>query len=167
MDFRFPRFATSAAGVFLVGFNLSQALASDWGLTVGYNNPIGATLGGNLIYLGDTFGFEFGVGGLGATSHDGDDKDGKKDDDVSAGLWGDVDVKILFGKTWRPYVEAGFGMALGGATENGGGFSAGAGSPFVGGGILYSGSPLLFYAAGDYKVNSKQIFPVVGLGVKF
>jgi hypothetical protein len=104
-------------------------------------------------------------GGVGGDSQDGDD-DGDADS-ASGGLWGDVDVKILFGSKWRPYLEAGFGMRLGAGVGSGGGVSAGAGSPFVGGGLLYSGSPLLFYVAGDYKITAKDVFPVVGLGVKF
>ena len=142
-----------------------QAHAGDWGLTVAYNNPAGANIGANLIYLGQTFAFEAGVGGLGGTVRDKND-DGHKDS-TSGGLWGDVDLKVMFGQRWRPYIEAGFGMALGVGTGDSGGVSAGAGSPFAGVGILFSGSPLLFYVAGDYKFNTKNLFPVVGIGVKF
>ena len=147
------------------GLAPGHATAGDWGLTVAYNNPAGANVGANLIYLGQIFAFEVGVGGVGGGT---DDDNGNGDDDSArGGLWGDVDAKIMFGKTWRPYIEAGFGMGLGAGIGGSGGFSAGAGSPFVGVGLMYVGSPLLFYVAGDYKISSKQPFPVVGVGVKF
>ena len=141
------------------------AKAGDWGLTVAYNNPAGANIGANLLFLGQVFAFEVGVGGVGGDTDDGDGNGDK--DTASGGLWGDIDLKILFGKTWRPYLEAGFGMALGAGVGSGSGFQAGAGSPFAGGGLMYVGSPLLFYVAGDYKFQSKDMFPVVGVGVKF
>jgi|GEM_PF-624120 len=143
----------------------SVALAGNFGLTVAYNNPAGANIGANLIYLGQTFAFEVGVGGLGGTVKDVDD-DGDKDS-TSGGLWGDVDLKVMFAQRWRPYIEAGFGMALSGGAGKSGGLSAGAGSPFAGVGLMFEGSTLLAYVAGDYKFESKDLFPVVGLGVKF
>jgi hypothetical protein len=53
----------------LVGVGVSICLlpagarAGDWGLTVAYNNPAGANIGANLMYLGQVFAFEAGVGG--------------------------------------------------------------------------------------------------------
>lgn len=142
-----------------------EAKAGDWGLTVAYNNPAGANIGANLMYLGQVFAFEVGVGGVAGDAEDGN-ADGDADT-AKGGLWGDVDIKVLFGQKWRPYLEAGFGMALGAGLGKGSGVQAGAGSPFAGGGLMYVGSPLLFYVAGDYTFESQDLFPVVGLGVKF
>ena len=56
-------------------------------------------------------------------------------------------------------------MAFGlGAGNSGGGFAAG--SPFVGGGLLYSGVTLLFHVTGDYKINSGTAYPALGIGFK-
>ncbi len=43
----------------------------------------------------------------------------------------------------------------------------GAGRPFAGAGVMYSGNPILFYVAGDYAFESRNVYPVAGLGVKF
>jgi hypothetical protein len=116
-------------------------------------------LGVNVIALGSTFGFEFGVGGISA---DSDKKNGR------GGLWGDVDAKFFFAEKLRPYVEAGFATGLGGQAGDDSGVGVSAGSPFVGGGLLYQGSTIFGYAAADYRWNSKDwIVPVFGLGFQF
>jgi hypothetical protein len=148
-------------GVFsvLILASPSVVLGSSWGASAGYNNPAGASLGVNILYLGKPFGIEFGVGGVGADSQE---KSG------TTGLWGDVDLKLFFADKWRPFVEAGFGMQIGLKAGEGSGAGASAGEPFLGGGVLYQGSTLYGYAAADYKWNTKKwIVPVLGLGIQF
>ena len=138
---------------------MPKAKASGWGASAAYNNPGGTALGVNIIYLGKPFGFEFGVGGVSANS---EKKSG------TGGLWGDVDVKFFFADKLRPYVEAGFATSLGGKAGEDSGVGFSAGSPFVGGGVLYQGSTMFGYAAADYRWNSKEwVVPVFGLGVQF
>jgi len=133
------------------------ARAGSWGVLLGYNNPAGSRLGLNFLYQGSTWGFEMGAGGLAAVSD--------ADSDSSAVIWGDLDLKYYFASSlWRPYFEGGmaYTVAAGGA---GSGFAAG--SPFVGLGVLYSGSKILFTVAGDYKINSGAFYPSAGLGFRF
>jgi hypothetical protein len=132
------------------------AEAGSWGTLLGYNNPAGSKVGLNFLYQGATWGFEFGFGGLAAVSD--------SDESTSAITWGDLDLKYYFASSlWRPYFEGGmaYSIAAGGA---GNGFAAG--SPFVGLGVLYSGSRILFNVSGDYKINSRYIYPSAGLGFR-
>ena len=141
-----------------LSFGAQTAQAGQWGLSIAYNNPAGADIGGNFTYFGSQFAFEIGVGSVGASGNEST---------KSAGLAGDIDVKMMFSSKWRPYIEAGLGMGLGGAVGKGGGFRIGAGSPFVGVGLLYDGSPMFCYLAADYKFSPQKFYPVVGVGVKF
>jgi hypothetical protein len=148
----------SVSMILLAGLN-TEAQGNKWGASAGYNNPAGSSLGLNIISMGSTFGFEVGVGGLSATSND---------KNSNAGLWGDADVKIFFAEKLRPYIEAGFATGLGGQAGDDSGLGLSAGSPFVGGGLLYQGSSLFGYAALDYRLNSKTwVAPVFGLGLQF
>lgn len=135
----------------------AQAQAGDWGMMISHNNPAGSNIGLNFLYQSATvWGFEVGVGGLyGRSSQSSSD----------VGTWGDVDVKWLPSTgPWRPFLEGGMAFALG-AGSSGSGLVAG--SPFAGGGILYSGAKILFHLTGDYKFNSGSLYPAVGIGFKF
>jgi hypothetical protein len=97
-----------------------------------------------------------GAGGLAAVSD--------SDNDSSAVIWGDVDLKYYFASSnWRPYFEGGmaYTVAAGGA-----GNGLAAGSPFVGLGVLYNGSKVLFTVTGDYKINSSSFYPSASLGFR-
>lgn len=140
------------------GVLAAEAQAGSWGLSIGYNNPAGANVGGNFIYLGSKFAFEFGVG---AVEGDSDDDSG------SASMAGDVDLKLMFGSKWRPYLEAGLAVGIGGGVGDEGGLGLGAGDPFAGAGLMYEGSTFFFYVSGDYKFKAEDFYPAGGLGVKF
>ncbi len=134
----------------------SAALAGPWGVLLGYNNPAGSNLGLNFLYQsGGPWGFEFGVGGLYGKS---------TENAKSVSTWGDVDVKWFpTAGPWKGYLEGGLAFSLGTGTE-GSGLSAG--GPFVGGGLMYSGSSVLFHVTADYKINSRGIYPSAGLGFR-
>lgn len=124
-------------------------------MLLGYNNPAGSRLGLNFLYQDAPWGFEFGFGGLSATS----DEVGS-----SAITWGDIDLKY-YPRTglWRPFIEGGMAFALG-AGSQGNGLSAG--SPFAGAGLLYSGGTVLFHFGADYKINERVVYPAAGLGFR-
>jgi hypothetical protein len=145
------------AGLFLSTFTTFQAQAGSWGALVGYNNPAGSRVGLNFLYQGAPWGFEFGVGGLATTT----DSSGEKS---SAVTWGDIDIKYYPSTgLWRPFLEGGMAFALG-AGSAGSGLSAG--SPFAGGGLLYSGGTFLFHIGGDYKINERVAYPSAGFGFR-
>lgn len=157
------RFATLLLGAVsgvacLLGLFPQTCWAGGWGLSLGYNNPAGANIGGNLIYIGQDFAFEIGVGSVAGRSGE---------NATSGSLSGDIDGKILFGSSLRPYLEAGLGLGFGAGVGTGGGAGAQAGNPFLGAGVLFDGSRIFGYVAGDYTLNTKYFYPVIGLGVKF
>lgn len=133
-----------------------NALAGSWGALVGYNNPAGSRLGLNFLYQDSTWGFELGAGGLATVSD--------SDNDSSAVVWGDLDLKYFFASSlWRPYFEGGMGYSV---AAGGAGNGVALGSPFVGLGLLYAGKTLLFTVAGDYKINSSTFYPSAGIGFR-
>lgn len=133
------------------------ASAGDWGVLIGHNNPAGSNVGLNFLYQSaGVWGFEAGVGGIYGQS-------GNSSRFVAT--WGDVDLKWFAGHGfWRPFLEGGMAVALGTGTGGGG---IAAGSPFVGGGLLYSGTSMLFHITADYKINSGAFYPAAGIGFKF
>ncbi len=147
---------------------LASPAAADWTWNVGYHNPAGSTVGLNLLYLGQTFGFEAGLGWLDVRADSDDSKDDKvnSDDDKKTGgsfaAAGDVNLKYFFGSgTFRPYAQAGVGVGLGARTGSGAGASTGGG--FAGLGLLI-GSPS-FYGYGAYNLDgSRNAFGQAGLG---
>jgi hypothetical protein len=133
-----------------------QAYAGQWGMLFGYNNPAGSNLGLNFLYQSaGSLGVELGIGGLYSKSNN---------DGTAVSTWGDFDIKWFTGAgPWRGFLEG--GMAFGLGTGNAGSGLA-AGSPFVGGGLLYSGVTMLFHVTGDYKINSGSVYPALGIGFK-
>lgn len=124
-----------------------------WGLSIGYNDPPEAGLGVNFSYFWPELVLDLGIGGLGGSRSSGS---------FRSGLWGDVDVRYLFGTTWRPYLEAGLGLAFG-ANSSGG--SASVGSPFAGGGLMLQGTKFYAYGGLDsYFRADALIAPVLGFG---
>lgn len=160
MEHQYP--GTHVRRLALAGFLLStltplQAQAGSWGALVGYNNPAGSRVGLNLLYQGAPWGFEFGVGGLAKTTDSSGENSG-------AVTWGDIDIKYYPSTgLWRPFLEGGMAFALG-AGSAGSGLSAG--SPFAGGGLLYSGGTFLFHIGGDYKLNERIAYPSAGFGIR-
>jgi hypothetical protein len=135
----------------------SAALAGPWGILLGYNNPAGSNLGLNFLYQsGGAWGFEFGVGGLYSSA---------SENSKSLSTWGDVDVKWFPSSgLWKGYLEGGLSVSLGTSSTLGSGVAAG--SPFVGGGLMYSGASVLFHVTADYKINSQTVYPSAGLGFR-
>ncbi len=126
-------------------------------MLLGYNNPAGSRVGLNFLYQGAPFGFEVGVGDVEETKTDSGAKKGMV-------VWGDVDIKYYPSTgLWRPFLEGGLTYAVGlGGDERG----IAAGSPFVGGGLLYSGSTVLFHIGADYKINERVTYPAAGFGFR-
>jgi hypothetical protein len=146
---------------------------ADWTLNLGYQNPAGSTYGLNFLYMGAKWAFEAGIGWVDASTtvdddddDKDDDKDGDKDDDDSASLalGGDIDLKYLFSSgSIRPFLQAGFGVGIGGRVGDGSGASAGTGSGFGGAGLLVGSKSLYLY--GSYNINgSDHSFVQAGLG---
>lgn len=133
------------------------AHGGDWGVMLGHNNPAGSNLGLNFLYQSPgAWGFECGIGGFYGSS---------SDTTKSVSTWGDVDVKWFpSAGFWRGFLEGGMAFGLGAGT---GGSGLSAGSPFVGGGLLYSGTKMLFHVTADYKINSGSVYPAAGIGFKF
>ncbi len=148
------------AKIFL-GLSLSwaaaPAAAKGWGVGVGYHNPVGANLGVSFLYAGTTWGGEVAIGALDV----GGDDDGEE---AGLALGGDVDVKLFFGQSWRPYLEAGVSFGLG-AGENGAGAAVGQGGLFAGGGLLLAGSSLYGLVGGDYLFEPKKVQVMGTLGL--
>lgn len=145
--------------LFFLAVPFQKGLASDWGLSVGYNNPAGAKYGLNLAYLGQRYAFEFGVGSAQAD---------KYDNSSDASLQGDIDIKALFASSGlTPYVEAGVAVGIGGKVGSGAGLSVGAGNPFAGVGLLYKWNTPFIYLAADYGFSTNRVYGAGGLGLLF
>jgi len=70
-------------------------MALDVGLSIAYNNPIGANIGGNFIFAGKSLALEIGIGSV-----DGSSTDSQK----SASLGGDIDLKYFFAVSSREII---------------------------------------------------------------
>lgn len=144
-------------------FMLTSGVAkANWSLNIGYQNPVVATWGLNLLYLGNQFGFEAGVGWVDV---DGQVADDDEEDRASVRVAGDVDLKYFFNSGGaRAFIQGGFGVGFGAAAGDGGGAGAGTGGGFAGIGLLV-GSPSV-YAYGSLNLNGSQdSFFQAGLGV--
>lgn len=140
----------------------SQNAFANWTFNLGYQNPPGAKVGANFLYLGNTWGFELGLGWLDidSTNDDADDDD----DSVAAQASGAVSVKYFLTKsTLRFYLQGGFGAAIGAKAGEDNDLGAGLGGPYVGLGILI-GSPK-FYGYGAYNLSENSDgFVQAGIG---
>lgn len=138
--------------VLLMALSLSFTAQANWTWNIGYQNPPGALVGVNLMYLGTQWAFEAGVGSI-------------TNSDNSTSVGGDLNLKYLFGTGWfRPYLEAGVGLSTGAKTGDNAGVSAGTGGGFVGGGLLLKGNPFYVYLG---AVSANTTIPQVGLGFDF
>lgn len=77
-------------------------------LNLGYQNPVGSTVGLNLLYLAQPLSFEIGVGWIQAST----------DPAMRLALGGDLDLKYFFSASGlRPYLQAGLGYGIAQATS--------------------------------------------------
>jgi hypothetical protein len=148
---------------------------ANWTANVGYQNPAVSTWGLNLFYIGQSWGFEAGIGWIDANAHvdddddDGDGADDGSDDDdddkASVALAGDIDLKyFLTGGSARLFFQGGFGVGLGATAGDDSGAGAGLGGGFAGLGVLL-GSPSM-YGYASFNVNGNDdTFVQAGLGV--
>lgn len=159
-------FAAATLGAIFSG---SQMARADWTANIGYHNPVIATYGLNLLYFGQSIGFEVGLGWIDVksetskdSSSDSSTDSSSKKTNTSLHLAGDLDLKYFFtsGKV-RPYVQGGVAYGIGASTNNGA--SAGTGGGFAGLGLLFGGPPLYAYAAYNFD-SSRDGFVQVGLG---
>ncbi|MBM3381907.1 MAG: hypothetical protein FJY29_05640 [Betaproteobacteria bacterium] len=143
----------------------AAAWAGSWGMLLGYNNPAGSKLGLNFLYQGAPFGFELGIGGLGRTTTTTTTSGASwSESETSIDLWGELDLKYYPSVgLWRPFLEGGLTYSLG---VVGGKRGFAAGSPFAGGGLLYSGSTVLFHIGADYKINERVTYASAGFGFR-
>lgn len=149
----------SIVTLFAIAAYVPSTHASEWGFSVGYNNPLGARYGLNVISFWQRYAIEFGIGSAGANSGD---------DSSSAALAGDIDFKILFASSGLiPYAEIGIGVATSGKVGDSSDLSLDAGNPFVGGGLMYKWHTPFIYAGVDYGISTKKVYPLGGLGIRF
>jgi hypothetical protein len=175
----------AVCGAALLGFALDASLAhAAWSVNAGYHNPAGSTYGLNLLYQGQKWGFEVGVGYIDAqTIEEADKKNGDETDDAAAAdetsddkakkkttganvnLGGDVNLKYFLASGGaRPYLQAGVGVGLGATAGKHTGLGAGTGEGFAGLGIIFGRDAV--YAYVSYNITaSKLTFAQVGIGV--
>lgn len=113
-----------------------------WSASAAVNNPPGANIGVNFMYLWTDWVFEAGVGRV--SQNTGTDKNGNNTQSVS--VLGDVNFKYLFGSsTFRPFLEVGAGSGVSATTSSGNLISAGVGGGFGGAGFYVMGSSIYGY----------------------
>jgi hypothetical protein len=131
----------------IVGINFfaPRAEAKGWSWGVGYHNPPGATIGVNFMHLWSNWAFETGIGYIGVG--ESWNRDGEREA-TSFTVAGDVNMKYLFdGRTFRPYLQGGFGAALSTATNGSVGAGTSLSHPFAGAGLFIFGRKFYFYAS--------------------
>lgn len=121
--------------IFILGITIfSQISLADWSMSVGSNNPPGASVGLNIMHLWTNWAFEFGFGQAGSSTN--------SSNTTTVSSTGDINFKYLFGSGWfRPYLQGGTGVGV----SVGSGASAGTGSAFGGAGIFMLGQPIYAY----------------------
>lgn len=145
--------------IFIILFFLviSAKAQQGWSLNLGYNNPPGATVGLNFMYLWSKWAFEIGAG-----SAKVNDKNNSSTE-LSI-LTGQVDLKYLFGSGgFRPYAQLGTGYALS-SNNNSAGLGVG-GSLYGGLGFFGMGSSVYGYASYNLgNASSSSGFIQLGIG---
>lgn len=144
--------------IFAIGvLGFSSLVRADWGFSLGYNNPPGASVGANFTYFWSQWAFEFGIGSVNTSSTD---DEGNRTNRI--GFGGDLNLKYLFRQgVFRPYLQAGLGAGVGAGNS---GVSAGANGAFGGAGLFLKGSDVFGYLS--YNVGSGR-FVQAGLGFMF
>ncbi len=157
-------------GLALLGLVVAApaAVAGDWTWNIGYHNPVVSTFGLNLLWFGQDFGFEAGIGWIDVNSSTAKKKDDTSGADgketthvtVAGGLNGKY---FLTGGKLRPYLQAGIGIGIGASAGEHSGIGAGTGAGYGGIGLM-AGSPG-FYGYGAFNIDgSKDTFLQAGLG---
>lgn len=138
--------------VLLIGRTANAQLS----LNIGYQNPVEANFGANILYTWTDWAAELGVGFLGS---------GKNNADKSAlRIGGDLDLKYMFlGGSLRPFLQSGmywdFSSTLSDNDLNfGNKFFAGAGFFVFGSGV---------YSYASYNTGPPGWFLQAGLGFNF
>lgn len=137
----------------------AEARGGGWSWNLGYNNPPGALVGLNFLYLGDNFGFEIGIGNVDS-------------DESNSSINGAASLKYLFrsGKTFRPYIQGGTRTGVS-VNSNDDDTSAGAslgGGGYYGAGFFLVGNPMYFYASYNKDGGKGDgTFAQAGIGFDF
>ncbi len=145
----------------------TQALGN-WTLNLGYHNPPNATVGVNFLYFKSSWAFELGIGWLDGDIESEDDSDENsqnqnEENNVKASAAGALNFKKFFsGGSVRPYLQIGVGAGVGIQAGDSGGFGAGVGGVYGGGGI-FIGDPT-FYLYASYNLSSQSTFAQLGFG---
>ncbi len=139
----------------------AEARGGGWSLNIGYHNPPGADVGANFLYQWTNWAFEIGIGSIAV------DDNNNTNNQTSAGIGGDLNLKYLFGNGgFRPYVQCGVMVGTGATVGNNdtSGASASTGNGFVGLGLMAEvGSSAYIYLGGNaFNKRSSEFF--VGLG---
>ena len=138
-----------------------NAHANNWSASVGYNNPPGANVGLNFMYLWTNWAFELGIGSVQQTTTNTNGQDSK-----TTSVLGDANFKYLFSSgVFRPYLQGGMGSSVSVTNASGVSASAGLGGSFFGGGIFLLGNPIYAYAS--YNVGGSTSFTQIGIGCSF
>ena len=131
----------------------SQLSFADWSMSVASNNPPGASVGLNFMYLWTNWAFEFGFGQANSST--------SSSNTTTVSSSGDINFKYLFGSGWfRPYLQGGTGVGV----SVGSGASAGTGSTFGGAGIFMLGQPIYAYLSYVTTGTANMQF---GVGYRF
>lgn len=130
-----------------------KSFAGNWSGSVAHNNPPGANIGLNFMYLWSNWAFELGIGNAQSSNS-------------STSVSGDINFKYLFRSgVFRPYLQFGAGSGVSVTTNNNGGAGAGVGGGFAGAGIFLLGNPI--YAYGSYNIGNGSNFYQLGIGYDF
>lgn len=130
--------------LFVLLFGWSTMAQANWSWNLGHNNPPGATVGLNFMYLWTNWAFEIGVGGVSQSSS----TDSNGDETKSTSVLGDMNFRYLFrsGQVFRPYLQVGAGSAATVTTGDNTDAGAGVGGLYGGAGIYLMGNPFYVYA---------------------
>ena len=144
----------------LLSIEKSQAIQG-WSFNIANNNPPGATIGLNFMYLWSKVAFEIGVGS--AKVNDTSNNSAQ----VNL-LAGQLDLKYLFGSGgFRPYAQIGTGYSTSSSSSNSNttaGLSAG-GSLYGGIGFFGLGNSVYGYASINIgNAGSNSTFTQFGIG---
>lgn len=138
-----------ASVVIFLTFSVSIRAAAAWSISGGYNNPVQALVGANILHTWTTWAFEAGLGYA-------------RPDSGGLQFAGDMDFKYMFmGGSFRPFLQLGTGWAFSTNLENNN-FGFGSDNIFSGVGFFVFGSGVYTYAS--YNTGPPGLFLQAGLG---
>lgn len=142
--------------IVIVLFIASVNAFARWGINLGFRNPAYTNNGINFIYFESKWAFEFGLGIPAVSVHN---------DELSAGVLGDIDIKYFFARPFGLYVES--GLRAHASTHGGANLKANVGveAPFVGLGLYYKGQKVFIYGSGNYNTTYGDIYTAFGIGL--